>query len=134
MLKVDKPFKKLSKQEQFKIYRQMEWDRLNLHNRYTDDDRLKRQCKRHTNNALASYFALCYYKNRFERTKALGERETAPENWQENADQIIEQTSYCVTNENTSSDQQFEYSVNSKFKPSIHTDNGKNWNQTNFDY
>lgn len=106
----------------------MERDAVKLHNKYVDEDRLKKRCLRRTNKEMASYYSLRYYKNRFERIKALGNEETTNENdelsrilsilfgQQQNTDR----TSHSATGE---SNQPFEISVNLKGKLTICIDN-----------
>lgn len=122
----------------------MERYAVKLYIKYVDMDRLKKWCKRHTNRALASFYSLRYYKNRFKRIKSLGNGETVMENDElpgmdelfsisdsqqcnknknDDVGDIKQQTSDSVESESSSSDQQLEYSKNLKCILSF--DNGK---------
>lgn len=55
---------------------------MRLHKLYGIEECLKKRCKHRTNRALASFYSIGYYRNRFQRIKALGKSHTTAKNMQ----------------------------------------------------
>lgn len=69
----NKDFKKLTKEQQDRIYRKLEEEGVKKYNRCVDIERVKKNCEKEKNIAMAPFWQARFFKHRYNRIMALAD-------------------------------------------------------------